>query len=75
MSQSSNSTTKTVQWTVSVPADLDADVRAFMETFRFGEEMDFSTLLDKALTNYMMLRISEKFSFDPDAAGLPKSEV
>ena len=50
MAQSSENCKEMVQWTVSVPKELDDDVQTFMNTFRFGEQMDMAQLLDNALS-------------------------
>ena len=60
MAQSSENCKEMVQWTVSVPKELDDDVRTFMTTFRFGEQMDMAQLLDNALSSYMMVEVSRK---------------
>lgn len=61
-------TPKMVQWTVSVPEDLDADVRTFMTDFKFGEKMNMSQLLDQALSHYMMLLVTQKMRELPSAS-------
>lgn len=43
--------TETVEWRVRVPKELDDDVQTFMNTFRFGEQMDMAQLLDNALSS------------------------
>lgn len=60
MAQSSENCKEMVQWTVSVPKELDDDVQTFMNTFRFGEQMDMAQLLDNALSSYMMVEVSRK---------------
>ena len=60
MAQSSENCKEMVQWTVSVPKELDEDVQTFMNTFRFGEQMDMAQLLDNALSSYMMVEVSRK---------------
>lgn len=52
--------TETVEWRVRVPKELDDDVQTFMNTFRFGEQMDMAQLLDNALSSYMMVEVSRK---------------
>ena len=51
MAQSSENCKEMVQWTVSVPKELDDDVQTFMNTFRF---------VDNALSSYMMVEVSRK---------------
>ena len=60
MAQSSENCKEMVQWTVPVPKDLEDDVQTFMNTFRFGEQMDMAQLLDNALSSYMMVEVSRK---------------
>ena len=60
MAQSSENCKEMVQWIVSVPKELDDDVQTFMNTFRFGEQMDMAQLLDNALSSYMMVEVSRK---------------
>ena len=45
----SDNSKETVEWRVRVPKDLDDDIQTFMNTFRFGEQMDMAQLLDNAL--------------------------
>lgn len=54
----SDNSKETVEW--RVPKDLDDDVQTFMNTFRFGEQMDMAQLLDNALSSYMMVEVSRK---------------
>ena len=58
----SDNSKETVEWRVRVPKDLDDDVQTFMNTFRFGEQMDMAQLLllDNALSSYMMVEVSRK---------------
>lgn len=56
----SDNSKETVEWRVRVPKELDDDVRTFMTTFRFGEQMDMAQLLDNALSSYMMVEVSRK---------------
>ena len=55
----SDNSKETVEWRVRVPKDLDDDVQTFMNTFRFGEQMDMAQL-DNALSSYMMVEVSRK---------------
>ena len=59
----SDNSKETVEWRVRVPKALDDNVRTFMTTFRFGEQMDMAQLLDNALSSYMMVRITSFFTF------------
>ena len=64
----SDNSKETVEWRVRVPKALDDNVRTFMTTFRFGEQMDMAQLLDNALSSYMMVevsRVSRVFSLSP----------
>ena len=56
----SDNSKETVEWRVRVPKALDDNVRTFMTTFRFGEQMDMAQLLDNALSSYMMVEVSRK---------------
>ena len=56
----SDNSKETVEWRVRVPKELDDDVRTFMTTFRFGEQMDMAQLLDNSLSSYMMVEVSRK---------------
>lgn len=56
----SDNSKETVEWRVRVPKELDDNVRTFMTTFRFGEQMDMAQLLDNALSSYMMVEVSRK---------------
>ena len=47
MAQSSENCKEMVQWTVSVPKELDDDVQTFMN-------------IDNALSSYMMVEVSRK---------------
>lgn len=74
MAQTSDKSQAMVEWTVSVPKELDDDVRTFLIDFKFGETMSLSQLLDQALSHYMMLLVTEKMSAIPHDVDLSESE-